>query len=73
MDIVRNKLLHRFFSNNKALLLHVQVTHCLKKINIVMFKKESFFVGSLAYNPLTEMLLCQISFIFILCLYDQGG
>ena len=36
------------------------------------YMRNKFF--RLGDVPLTDMLLiCQISFIFILCLYDQGG
>ena len=66
--------------------VHAQATSLFKKISIGMFQWEAIFVTFRVWlhekqlGPfggdilLTRMLLiCQTSFIFILCLCDQGG
>ena len=74
---MHNKTLNRFFSSNKALLSRTKVAS-LERSNFLLLFEYGFMRSNLdhlgGYATLTEMLLiCQISSIFILSLYDQGG
>ena len=45
ISIMQNKLLHRFFSNNKVLLSSTHTSYIfLKKISLGMFKKNQSFI-----------------------------
>ena len=81
---MHNKILHRFFSNNKVLFSRTRTSFV--NLHVLIFKKEANFLLLFEYGymrnnlarlggyPTYRMLLIsQIYFIFILSLYDQGG
>ena len=78
IHIMYYKLLHRFASNSKALLSTTR-TNCIivKKRSIGMFKKEVifyYFYGMVIWAHSRRcFIFYQISFVFILCLFDQAG